>query len=140
MNLINPTKLAISLALVSAFAATGLAQQDMMMMSKSSMFKGIEANTGTVSAEMKNKRIVLSLSKDFKTPKSPAPHWQVIDSAGNVYLLKQLKIAGGKMNRSITVPAYVKDVAKVQIWCSFAEVNLGEAMFKTPVMGMGMGM
>jgi hypothetical protein len=138
MNLINPTKLAISLALVSAFAATGLAQQDMMMASKSTVFKGVEATGGTVSAEVKNNRIILTLSKDFKAPKTPAPHWQVVDSAGNVYLLKQLKIAGGKMNRSITVPTYVKDVAKVQIWCSFAEVNLGEAMFKTPVMGMGM--
>lgn len=134
MNLINPTKLAISLALVSAFAATGLAKQDMMMMSQSSNFKGVEVNGGSVSAEVKNNRIILTLSKDFKAPKTPAPHWQVIDTAGNVYLLKQLKIAGGKMNRSVTVPTYVKDVAKVQIWCSFAEVNLGEASFKSAVM------
>ncbi|MGQ0666409.1 MAG: hypothetical protein ACT4O4_05180, partial [Nitrospiraceae bacterium] len=29
----------------------------------------------------------------------------------------------------ITLPAYVSDVAKVQIWCAFAEVLLGEASF-----------
>jgi len=32
------------------------------------------------------------------------------------------------------VPKYVKNVAKVQIWCAFAEVNLGEASFSSPVM------
>ena len=31
-------------------------------------------------------------------------------------------------------PKYVKNVAKVQIWCPFAEVDLGEASFSSPVM------
>jgi hypothetical protein len=31
------------------------------------------------------------------------------------------------MNRSITLPAYISDVAKVQFWCAYAEVLLGEA-------------
>jgi len=35
--------------------------------------------------------------------------------------------------KSITLPPYVKDVAKVVIWCAFAETNLGEASFKSPV-------
>jgi hypothetical protein len=30
---------------------------------------------------------------------------------------------------SITVPDYVKDVARVQIYCSWAEAVLGEASF-----------
>ena len=30
---------------------------------------------------------------------------------------------------SITLPAYVKDVAKVQIYCAWAEAVLGEARF-----------
>jgi hypothetical protein len=42
-------------------------------------------------------------------------------------------ISGDKQNRTITVPAYVKDVAKVQIWCAYAEVLLGEASFASPV-------
>jgi len=39
----------------------------------------------------------------------------------------------GLNNRKITVPRYVPDIAKVQIWCSFAEVLLGEASFAQPV-------
>ena len=42
-------------------------------------------------------------------------------------------IKGDKMNKSIVVPKYVHDIAKVQIWCAFAEVNLGEATFEHPV-------
>jgi hypothetical protein len=33
------------------------------------------------------------------------------------------------MNRSITLPSYISDVAKVQFWCAYAEVVLGEASF-----------
>jgi hypothetical protein len=42
---------------------------------------------------------------------------------------------GGWMpyNKTITMPAYVQDIAKVQIWCAWAEVNLGEASFDQPV-------
>ncbi len=49
------------------------------------------------------------------------------------YLLQKLSIKGDKMNRKITVPKYVPDIAKVQIWCAFAETNLGEAAFERPV-------
>jgi len=42
-------------------------------------------------------------------------------------------IKGDKMNKSIVVPDYVKDIAKVQMWCAFAETNLGEAAFENPV-------
>jgi hypothetical protein len=139
MNLNNLSKFVIASVAFSAFAvasaapvAPTLKSQDMMndsMMMNSSKFKGIEVNKGTVSAKVTDKGIVLMLSKDFVLPKSPAPHWQVVDSKGNVYLLKQLKIAGNKVNRMITVPSYVADVKSVQIWCSFAEVNLGEASF-----------
>ena len=31
------------------------------------------------------------------------------------------------------MPSYVKNVSKVVIWCAFAEVNLGEASFSSPV-------
>jgi hypothetical protein len=58
----------------------------------------------------------------------------VVDSKGNVYLLNQLKIKDGKTNRTIVLPSYVHDVAKVQIWCSFAEALLGEAPFPKPIM------
>jgi len=42
-------------------------------------------------------------------------------------------VKGDKVNRSIMVPAYVPEVAKVQIWCAFAETLLGEAAFDKPV-------
>jgi len=37
------------------------------------------------------------------------------------------------LNQSIVVPSYVEDISKVQIWCAFAEVLLGEASFEKPV-------
>ena len=37
---------------------------------------------------------------------------------------------------SITLPAYIKDVAKVQIYCAWAEAVLGEATFSAPMMTM----
>jgi hypothetical protein len=66
-------------------------------------------------------------------PDTPAPSWQIVDSKGNTYLLNQFRIKGDKTNRMITLPSYIKDVAKVQVWCTFAEVLLGEAAFDTVV-------
>ena len=100
---------------------------------KSSPFKGAKANTGYVTHTTEGGNSVLTLSDDFKAPDTPDPHWQVVDSSGNTYLLQKLTIKGGGMNRKITVPKYVPDIAKVQIWCAFAEVNLGEAAFEHPV-------
>jgi hypothetical protein len=81
---------------------------------------------------------MLTLSDDFRVPEAPDPHWQVVDSKGNKYLLQKLKIKGGtikadKINQSIALPAHVQDVSKVQIWCAYAEVLLGEASFQRPV-------
>ncbi len=96
-------------------------------------FKGKEVNGGTVTHDVKGGKHVLTLSKDFKVPGSPDPHWQVIDSKGTVYLLDRLKLKDDKITTSITVPTYVPDIAKVQMWCSWAEVVLGEAPFDKPV-------
>jgi hypothetical protein len=92
-------------------------------------FMGVKANTGTVSAMVENGKV----SDDFVIPDTPAPSWQIIDSKGNTYLLNQFRIKGDKTNRMITLPSYIKDVAKVQVWCSFAEVVLGETSFDTIV-------
>src|ERR671922_270298 len=130
-TLVMFTLLAITIAVSSA----ALAEE--MSMGKaaghtSSKFEGVKANTGTVTHTKVNGKNVLTLSDDFVPPETPDPHWQVVDSKGNVYLLDRLKAKGemsdmgmqnGKYNKSITLPAYVKDVAKVQIWCAFAEVN-----------------
>ncbi len=99
----------------------------------STKFEGAKANTGTVTHRVKDGKNILTLSDDFKVPETPAPHWQVVDSKGNVYLLQRLKIKGDKINKSITVPGYVQDIAKVQIWCAWAEALLGEASFEQPV-------
>ena len=96
-------------------------------------FQGPKANTGTVSHAVVAGKHVLTLSDDFKVPDTPDPHWQVVTSKGQVFLLQKLMIKGDKLNKSITLPAYITDVAKVQIWCSFAEVNLGEAAFAAAV-------
>lgn len=96
-------------------------------------FMGVKANTGTVTATVDAGKITLKVSDDFQIPDTPAPSWQIVDSKGNVYLLNQFKIKGDKTNRSLTLPGYIKDVAKVQVWCSWAEVLLGETSFDTVI-------
>jgi len=119
--------LAIALAAVGLVAASnGLAAG----MRTSKPFAGAKVNGGTVTQTMQGGRIVLTLSDDFVDPKTPDVHWQVVDSKGNVYLLQKLAIKEDKVNKSITLPAYIKDVAKVQIWCAWAESLLGEAGFE----------
>lgn len=97
-------------------------------------FKGVKANTGYATLARQGNNTMLTWSEEFKIPDTPAPHWQVVDSKGNAYLLQRLVIKGDKQNRTIAVPSYVKDVAKVQIWCAYAEVPLGESSFDKPVM------
>ncbi len=97
----------------------------------SKTFAGVKANTGTVTLDLKDGKYVLTLSSDFKTPDTPAPHWRIVDAAGNVYLLQRLKTKdkNDQGNRSIVVPEYIRDIAKVQVWCAWAEVVLGETSF-----------
>ena len=128
-------------------ASTGARAQDMghdkgmmkMDPHTSSVFKGVKVNHGTVTHSKKDGKSVLTLSDDFEMPQTPDPHWQVVDSKGNVYLLDRLTAKGamtdmamkeGKFNKSIVLPSYVKDVVKVQIWCAWAEALLGEASFQ----------
>lgn len=98
-----------------------------------SKFEGIKANSGTATHARSGNGDTLTWSDDFKIPETPAPHWQVVDTKGNVYLLNRLAIKGDKQNRMIALPAYINDVAKVQVWCAFAEVLLGEAPFSKPI-------
>lgn len=115
------------LALAAGAAASYAADQV-----TSQPFTGAKVNGGTVTLTKDGGKTTLTLSDDFVVPGTPDPHWQVVDSKGNVYLLERLPIKGDKVNTSITVPSYVPDVAKVQIWCAFAETLLGEAPFASP--------
>ena len=105
-------------------------------------FAGAKVNGGTVTHSMMNGQHVLTLSDDFKVPDTPDPHWQVVDSNGRVFLLQRLGVkkglglTGDKINKSITLPAYIADVAKVQIYCAWAEAVLGETSFGAPLMTM----
>src|SRR5262245_52716732 len=116
-----------SLAALTLSANLALAQGH-----TSKPFSGAKVNAGTVTHSVKDGKIVLTLSDDFVVPDTPDPHWQVIDTKGNVYLLQRLGVknlaglAKDRVNMSITLPAYVKDVAKVQIYCAWAEAVLGE--------------
>jgi hypothetical protein len=105
-----------------------------MMEHTSGLFSGTKVNGGTATHSVKDGQNILTLSDDFKPPQTPDPHWQVVDSKGNIYQLQKLNIKGDKYNKAIVVPAYVPDVVKVQIWCAFAETLLGEASFKKPMM------
>lgn len=90
-------------------------------------FQGAEVNTGSVTMTAMGSSRMLVLSDDFRVPGAPAPHWQVTDTMGNTHLLRRLQTADGVVHRSIELPAFVGDVASVQIWCAFAEVELGRA-------------
>lgn len=106
----------------------------MMTRMTSGKFEGAEVKGGSVTLDPQGGMSTLMLSDDFVVPNAPAPHWRVVDDMGNSYLLQRLMVAGGKYHQTIVLPAYVKSVAKVQIWCAFAEVTLGEASFQ-PAMG-----
>ena len=100
-------------------------------------FQGPKANKGHVTHSTRDNKSVLTLSDDFVQPDTPDPHWQVVDSDGQVYLLDKLKkkaLLGDKYQKEIVLPSYVKNVKKVVIWCAWAEANLGEASFSSPVM------
>ena len=130
------SKIIASLAGLALLAATSVWADENHT---STQFKGPKANTGTVTHTVQVGKNILTLSDDFKVPETPDPHWQVVDSKGHTYLLQRLgvKALGGlvkdRVNMSITLPDYIKDVAKVQIYCAWAEAVLGEAPF-APVM------
>ncbi|HSF04164.1 MAG TPA: hypothetical protein VLG10_00085 [Methylomirabilota bacterium] len=123
----------LSVALLAALAISGLSVAPGFAADITTQFVGKAVNGGTVTHEHQGGKHVLTVSSDFKVPGSPDPHWQVIDSKGNTYLLNRLTIKDDKVNRSITLPAYIQDIAKVQMWCAWAEVVLGEASFANPV-------
>jgi hypothetical protein len=99
-------------------------------------FQGPKANKGHVTHSTRDGKSVLTLSDDFVVPDTPDPHRQVVDSDGQVYLLDKLKkkaLLGDKYQKEIVLPGYVKNVSKVIIWCAWAEANLGDASFISPV-------
>jgi hypothetical protein len=121
------------LVFLAAAAAISAFAQDMHT---SSQFQGPKANKGHVSHSTRDGKSVLTLSDDFVVPDTPDPHWQVVDSDGQVYQLDKLKkkaLLGDKFQKEIVLPSYVKNVSKVVIWCAWAEANLGEASFSSPV-------
>jgi hypothetical protein len=107
-----------------AFAGTAVAQSH-----TSKPFSGAKVNGGTVTHTVKDGKNMLSVSADFQVPDTPDPHWQIVDSQGRVYLLDRLPLKGDRVTRTITLPSYITDVAKVQIYCAWAEAVLGEAPF-----------
>jgi hypothetical protein len=125
---------ALTAVAVALGASAGWAQHT------SGVFSGVKVNGGTVTHASANGKQVLTLSADFKAPEAPDPHWQIVDSKGRVYLLGRLVVKEGDKKDSmqlvsrIELPAWVPDVAKVQIWCAYAEALLGEASFQKPVM------
>ena len=99
-----------------------------------SKFEGPKANTGTATYTVENGKKILRVSADFKVPDTPAPTWRVVDSKGNIYTLDAFKVkAGNNEKREVVVPSYVHDIVKVQVYCAWAEVLLGEAGFTSPV-------
>ncbi len=131
MQTVNRTQASrlFSFALVM-LVVTGVAAAQMAH--TSSMFAGPKANTGTVMHLVQDGKNILRVSNDFKVPDTPAPTWRVVDSQGVIYTLDAFKIKGGE-KREIEVPSFVRDISKVQVYCAWAQVLLGEASFSSPV-------
>ena len=134
MNVIKPMQFLLRglLATTILFAVSAVAQDA----HTTGKFQGPKANQGHVTHSTRDGKSVLTLSDDFVVPDTPDPHWQVVDSDGQVYLLDKLKkkaLIGDKYQKEIVLPGYVKNVSKVIIWCAWAEANLGEASFSSPV-------
>jgi len=98
----------------------------------SAKFEGPKANTGFVTHTTENGKSILRVSADFKVPDTPAPTWRVVDSRGNIYTLDAFKTKAGE-KREVVVPSYVHDIVKVQVYCAWAEILLGETSFASPV-------
>ncbi len=76
-------------------AASGFANNNMHT---TKSFSGAKVNGGTATHSKQGNMNILTLSDDFKVPDTPEPHWQVVDSKGNTYLLERLMIKGDKFN------------------------------------------
>ena len=132
MNTVTRFLLRALLTTTMLFAVSAVAQD----MHNTGQFQGPKANKGHVTHSTRDGKSVLTLSDDFVVPDTPDPHWQLVDSDGNVYLVDKLKkkaLIGDKYQKEIVVPSYIKNVSKVVIWCAWAEANLGEASFSSPV-------
>jgi len=128
----------MKMKLMSVFALLALAISVPIFAAKigdthtTNQFQGPKANTGTATHSVVNGKAMLKVSDDFKVPDTPAPTWRVVDSKGVVYTLDAFKIKAGE-KREVVVPAYVRDIVKVQVYCAWAEVLLGEASFSSVV-------
>lgn len=119
-------------ALITLALSTGIALAVDKGQHMANKFEGPKANTGTAIHMTVNGKSMLKVSDDFKVPDTPAPTWRVVDNKGTIYTLDAFKIKGGE-KREVAVPAYVHNIAKVQVYCAWAEVLLGEASFSSPV-------
>ena len=128
----KPLNRLLSVFALTALLAASAAWAASMDTHTSSMFQGPKANTGTVSHSIENGKSILRVSSDFKVPDTPAPTWRVVDSNGAIYTLDAFKIKGGE-KREVEVPSYISNIAKVQVYCAWAQVLLGEASFSMPV-------
>jgi len=127
----------LSVFAVAALLVTANSFAARMDVHTSSKFEGPKANTGTVMHYNESGKSLLKVSDDFKVPDTPAPTWRVVDSKGNIYTLDAFKIksalGGNAEKREVVVPAYVPNVVKVQVYCAWAEVLLGETAFSQAV-------
>jgi hypothetical protein len=127
---LSPTRALRALAVVAVLAGAGAARAD----HRSGPFAGGKVDRGTVVHSVQDGRHVLTLSDDFEIPDAPDPHWQVVDARGEVHLLDRLTVKPDQtLKRSIVLPRSITSMAKVQMYCAWAETVLGEAVFPQPI-------
>lgn len=84
----RPTWILMLTLLMSLLAGNSFAQDS----HTTSEFHGVKVNGGTATHSKLGNKNVLTLSDDFKVPDTPDPHWQVVDSKGNVYPLDIVRL------------------------------------------------
>lgn len=126
----NRGKMLSQLGALTLISALSMSAADQHSTNK---FAGPKANAGMAIHTYENGQSILRVTGDFKVPDTPAPTWRVVDSSGNIYTLDAFKTKGGE-KREVVVPKYIPNIAKVQVYCAWAQVLLGEASFSPPVL------
>jgi hypothetical protein len=123
-TLLSVSSLAAALSVASVLFAAGMAHT-------TAKFESPQANTGTVTHTIEDGKSTLRVSADFKVPDTPARIWRVVDSKSNI--LHAGRFQDQSRGKRVVVVPCVHDIVKVQVYCAWAEVLLGETSFSSPV-------
>ena len=95
----------------------------------------MEGREGTMSPSPTRRRLRLSgagLSGNEAVAGEKGPLYRAVLVQRRLGDRSKIK-SGNNEKREVVVPSYVPNIVKVQVYCAWAEVLLGEASFSSPV-------